>query len=313
MLVSRRVKVEWSLAKITDLEPFRGLARRIREAGIEGLRRTVITAERRAGKPAIGTREASDRFEGYHDPLPLEQAKARVRTHILQSRIAPARPTERRHVDRILDTFYGALGDNADQVLTDHWRTAADRIISVINVAAKAAERSVTTETSVEFRMPFGIRLARSVTTSDLHHTLAISERNKLGYEGWRRNLYSQVWFDSDLERRGALVLDNAKEIEFWVRLHSEDLPISWAGESRDYNPDFLTRDTAGDWWVVETKADKDLDSASVIGKAEAAREWANRVNVANHVEGRWRYLLVGESDVDQASGSWLKLRSLGR
>jgi type III restriction enzyme len=59
---------------------------------------------------------------------------------------------------------------------------------------------------------------------------------------------------------------------------------------------------------------DKELASADVAGKAEAARRWVNHVN-ADKTTGApsWRYLLVGEADVAKAKGAWPALKSLNR
>lgn len=83
-----------------------------------------------------------------------------------------------------------------------------------------------------------------------------------------------------------------------------------WPGG--EYNPDFLIIGADNVHWIVEVKADKDLPSAEVQGKRETARRWANHVNAAAKVTVAWRYLLVSESDVTEARGSWPALRALG-
>ena len=311
-LVATRITVPWSLAQITDFEPFRDIARRLAKTRSEDLARTVITAERRGGKASVGTREAADRVTGFHEPLPLEEAKQQLRTAVLSSRIAPSRAEERGYLDQILDKFYEALGPEADRILTEHWATAANRIVSEIEKVAKAARTQVQTSFDVRMTKPFGARLARPETTTDLRHKLAVSERNKLGYEGWRRSLYPQVWFDSDPERRVALILDTTNEIEWWVRLHGDDISITW-NDTRSYEPDFLAKTEDGTWWVIEVKADSELQSEAVQAKATAAKEWANRISMSDAVEGKWRYLLVGEKDVEHAKGSWRQLLAFGR
>jgi hypothetical protein len=47
--------------------------------------------------------------------------------------------------------------------------------------------------------------------------------------------------------------------------------------------------------------------------RRDAARRWANYVNADEKVGGtRWRYLLLSESDVKTAKGSWEALKALG-
>ena len=97
-----------------------------------------------------------------------------------------------------------------------------------------------------------------------------------------------------------------------WVRLHIGELPILWNSAGQEYNPDLIVIDANGTHWVVEVKMDKEMASADVKGKREAARRWANYVNADEKVSEKWRYLLVSESDVDTAKGSWSALKKLG-
>ena len=48
---------------------------------------------------------------------------------------------------------------------------------------------------------------------------------------------------------------------------------------------------------------DKEMGSADVQGKREAAKRWANYVTADANVGVPWRYLLVSESDVATAKG----------
>ncbi len=93
------------------------------------------------------------------------------------------------------------------------------------------------------------------------------------------------------------------------ARLSTGDLPILWQGDGREYNPDFITVEAAGTHWLIESKMEKELSSADVKGKESAALRWASHVSAKTGVT--WRYLLVGESDIAAARGSWAALRGL--
>ena len=60
-------------------------------------------------------------------------------------------------------------------------------------------------------------------------------------------------------------------------------------------------------------KGDKEMTSADVQGKPEAASRWANHVSADDQVGVRWNYLLVSEADVEAAKGSWEALKRLGQ
>jgi hypothetical protein len=76
-----------------------------------------------------------------------------------------------------------------------------------------------------------------------------------------------------------------------------------WNSAGQEYNPDLIVIETDGTRWVVEVKMDKEMNSADVQAKREAAQRWANHVNADASVTTTWRYLLVSESDVDTAKG----------
>ena len=97
-----------------------------------------------------------------------------------------------------------------------------------------------------------------------------------------------------------------------WIRLHIGELPILWNSAGQEYNPDLLVIENDGSHYVVEVKANKDMDSPDVRGKREAARRWANHVSADEAVSGTWHYLLLAERDVDTAKGSWPALKKLG-
>lgn len=56
---------------------------------------------------------------------------------------------------------------------------------------------------------------------------------------------------------------------------------------------------------MVETNADKDLQAENVQAKREAAQRWANHVSADSRVKDRWRFLLVGETDLGMAKDDW--------
>ena len=128
------------------------------------------------------------------------------------------------------------------------------------------------------------------------------SFKRTVGYEGWTKSMYEQVWFDSSTERDLANVLDDTQNVSVWARLHIRDLEIRWDGGS--YNPDFVAAQN-GTRWVIETKADRDLASEDVQAKRKAAQRWANHISDDERVGERWNYLLVGESDLRQAKDDW--------
>jgi type III restriction enzyme len=53
------------------------------------------------------------------------------------------------------------------------------------------------------------------------------------------------------------------------------------------------------------------MSSEEVLAKRKAALVWTNIVNASEAVEDKWGYVLVSETDIEQARGSWVALKQL--
>lgn len=309
----KKIEDTWSLAKITDSAPFKRLGESIAADPDAQLRRTLITAsveETDEGmQAAIAMREAADEIAGAQPALPLDEARKQVRDMVLRSDIVPARPKEKRHLDRLLDAFVEPLGDRAAELLSAYPSRAAARIIALIRDEYQKHKARPSFDSEVVLISPFGIRTGKDNTSENRKGSFKRGQ----AYIGWKKSMYDQDWFDSSPERRVANLLDGDSQIARWVRLQTGDIPITWTGSGREYNPDFIAVDVKGEYWIIEVKADRDLESDPVVGKAQAAREAVNHFNADDNVEGTWHYLLVGETDVEQAKDSWAALKGLGR
>jgi hypothetical protein len=61
--------------------------------------------------------------------------------------------------------------------------------------------------------------------------------------------------------------------------------------------------------WLVDVKSDRDLESQEVREKRDAAEWWAG--NVTAETGTLWRYLLLGQSQITSARGSWEVMKRL--
>ena len=101
-----------------------------------------------------------------------------------------------------------------------------------------------------------------------------------------------------------------ADDVEFWVWLVRNDLPIMYTGR-RHYHRDFLVRRTNGTYALVEVKADSEGSRKEVQEKREAARRWTRHATAA--MDEEWEYLLITESDIASSKGSWATLMAAAR
>ena len=313
LLKMDRLVNPFSLADITDRRAFRELGERIAANPENELVRTRVSArvisDSSGGRHTeLVTSRAADRVESAAPLLPLEAARALLAERLLAASITPARAQERAAMEPLLDAFFAGLGPSADVLLSSYMDRASERLIGLVTDEQRksASQPNFTYVTElVHFNKT---RLGRPVTSSDRFGAFS----RGVGYEGWVRSMYSQVWFDSGTERDVAVILDDADEVSSWVRLHVGDLPILWSDAGNFYNPDFIAVETDATHWIVEAKMDKEMESVDVQKKREAALRWANHVSTDEAVGKQWRYLLVSETDVKDAKGSWSALKSLG-
>jgi type III restriction enzyme len=114
-------------------------------------------------------------------------------------------------------------------VLAGYLDTAAGSLIRKLTEEQRKAAKKPRYHEIVEFK-PFGrIRIGRAETSRDRTGKF----EKGVAYEGWKKSVYKQVWFDSSTERTVATTLDDSDEIGFWLRLHKDDLPIIWEGGFR--------------------------------------------------------------------------------
>ena len=125
----------------------------------------------------------------------------------------------------------------------------------------------------------------------------APEDRSKIAqyvYGGFSKCAYPLQKFHSDTERVLAGVLE--REARIWFRPVAGQFNIYYrAGVNQpEYIPDFVAA-TADANLLIETKAARDMESAEVKAKAEAAVSWCkNASEYVNQNGGKpWRYLLI--------------------
>jgi type III restriction enzyme len=307
------IKSEFSLADITDDVPFTRFGQTIAADPTDALRRVRLSAQIVQGQDGLRhtelvTARAIDRVDSPASLLPLDTLRQQLVGQVLSSSVVPARANQIRPAGQIVDAFMRGLGQQAEVLLSSYLDRAAAGLIQLIT----EEHRKVTTRPSygkVVELTDFGpVRAGRAETTRDRFGGFVKGR----GYEGYQKSLYGQDWFDSSPERDVANIFEDEESgIALWVRLQVGDLPILWTG-AREYNPDFIAVDCADGHWIVEVKMDREMAAIDVQEKRNAARRWANHVSADEKVDVVWQYLLVSETDVKTARGSWDALKRLG-
>jgi len=307
----------FSLADVTDVEPFRTLGRQLRLDPEDVLRRTLLSARPVVGRDGItrielDTRPASEAVVSQGVLLSPQQAKPELIRRLVLAPHVPPREAEMKAAEPLVDAFLEGLGEAVEH-LGAYIDRAAGGLVELVGRAAKRKTAHPDFREVVRLATFAPVRSPRPEQSADRFGEF----RPRVGYRGWQRSMHEENWFDSRPERTVANALDASEAVACWARLLRNDLPILWNGMGSLYNPDLLVMEHAteggpGLHWVVEVKSEKDLATLDVQAKREAAERWAARVTADAATGGvAWRYLLLGETDIKKARGDWKAMSTL--
>ncbi|MBI3343862.1 MAG: DEAD/DEAH box helicase family protein [Gammaproteobacteria bacterium] len=123
------------------------------------------------------------------------------------------------------------------------------------------------------------------------------SNMAKYLFGGFQRCLYEVQKFDSDAERKLAVILE--RDAIKWFKPAKGQFPIFYGADHLEYQPDFVaeTEDTK---YMLEPKASNQLNDPIVLAKKDAAVKWC--VNASDHAAingGKpWRYVLIPHDEI---------------
>jgi type III restriction enzyme len=131
-----------------------------------------------------------------------------------------------------------------------------------------------------------------------------VSKIRQMLFGGFSKCLYPLQKFDSDTERRFAIILE--RDAIKWLKPAKGQFQIFYklGTEQPEYIPDFVV-ETDQFILMAETKAKDDMKDAEVKAKADAAVQWCKHASeYAVSVGGKpWRYLLVPHDSVTESKG----------
>lgn len=121
-------------------------------------------------------------------------------------------------------------------------------------------------------------------------------------FGSFQRCLYPLQKFDSDTERRFAVILE--RDAQKWMKpaLGQFQIYYKQASVQAEYQPDFVI-ETENFILMAETKARTDMQSTEVQAKAEAAVAWCKQATdyALKHGGKVWHYLLIPHDEVDES------------
>lgn len=147
----------------------------------------------------------------------------------------------------------------------------------------------------------------------DFRTPIPEGEKNRITsflFGGFQKCLYSVQKFDSDPERRFAVILENDKDILKWFKPAKGDFQIHYSHDE-SYEPDFVVETTTSKF-LCEPKRASQVSDDVVQAKADAAAVWCEHATAhAKACGGKpWTYLLIPHDQIsEQMSLSGLAAR----
>jgi len=119
-------------------------------------------------------------------------------------------------------------------------------------------------------------------------------------FGGFSKCLFPVQKFDSDTERRFAVILETDDAVEKWVKPNKKTFQIDYrAGvEEKPYEPDFVA-ETKDAYYLCEPKAESEVGDEVVQAKAKAAATWCENASTVSSKP--WVYLLVPHTAVNDS------------
>lgn len=125
------------------------------------------------------------------------------------------------------------------------------------------------------------------------------SNMSRYVFIGFSRCLYSDEKFQSDPERKLAVILD--RESEKWFRPAKGQFQIHYklGAGFPEYQPDFVAEITDC-IYIIEAKAVNEMNDADVLAKRDAAAKWCKLASEYTRKYGGkpWKYLLIPHDEI---------------
>ena len=130
---------------------------------------------------------------------------------------------------------------------------------------------------------------------------IPVSMITKYVFRGFEKACHFEYKFDSKTEQDLAFVCENDNEVQKWLRPAPNQFRIYWANNSKKYEPDFIV-ETKDGIFMIETKAESNLNDDDVIQKMNAAKKFCQYASdfTSQNAGKKWSYLLVPHNVVSR-------------
>jgi len=143
---------------------------------------------------------------------------------------------------------------------------------------------------------------SQNIAESPLDYRVSPSDKSNMAkylFTGFTRCLYPVQKFDSDSERKLAVILD--RDADKWIKPAKGQFQIFYrvGADHSEYQPDFVA-ESEETIFMLEPKARNQMEDPAVLAKRDAAVKWC--ANASDHARSNggkpWRYLLIPHDEI---------------
>jgi type III restriction enzyme len=193
--------------------------------------------------------------------------------------------------------------DDVVNVLQYHQQVLVNLIHSQMQDHFKETAESYEAKVTKGFHTlrPNNYTAGAEQTVRDFRMPIPDGEKHRIGsmlFGGFQKCLYPEQKFDSDPERRFAVIIENDKDVLKWFKPAKGDFQIHYSHD-QSYEPDFVVETTDGKF-LCEPKRASEVSDDVVQSKADAAAVWCEHATVHAKTYGGkpWTYLLIPHDQI---------------
>ncbi|MBU0743906.1 MAG: type III restriction endonuclease subunit R, partial [Gammaproteobacteria bacterium] len=143
---------------------------------------------------------------------------------------------------------------------------------------------------------------SKATADSVHHYTETITPTHSIPskvFGGFKKACHNLYKFDSKAEKDFSMILEQDRDVLKWLRPAQAQFSMYWRQNSKRYTPDFIV-ETKDIIYMVEIKAERDVDDAEVQEKAAAGKKYCEAVTSVNVSNGgkKWVYVLIPHTAV---------------
>ncbi|KAA0676356.1 DEAD/DEAH box helicase [Roseomonas genomospecies 6] len=189
--------------------------------------------------------------------------------------------TDGEEIERVLVSHAKKLGEFVHQQMMEHYEETPTTYRARVDKGFQVLKKQNFSQPAGQ--APLDFRTAVTPKSDTRRHI----------FVGFKKCCYAIQQFQSDDERRFAVLIDDTASVVRWVKPGRGQFMIDYRRGQR-YEPDFIVETTA-EKLICEVKARNELTDTTVVTKATAARTWVGYSNEHARITGKkpWRYMLI--------------------